>query len=62
MNLIGRKGKSDPYVIITLGAQQYKTPTINHELNPKWDYWCEVKYFLLSEHFLNFDGIIFTIV
>jgi len=43
MSLI-RKGKSDPYVIATLGAQQYKTPTINNELNPKWDYWCEVKY------------------
>lgn len=43
MSLI-RKGKSDPYVTITLGAQQYKTPTINNELNPKWDYWCEVKY------------------
>lgn len=41
MGLI-RKGKSDPYVTVTLGAQQYKTRTINNELNPKWDYWCEV--------------------
>ncbi|VVC33371.1 Hypothetical protein CINCED_3A007280 [Cinara cedri] len=44
MSLI-RKGKSDPYVTITLGAQQYKTPTINNELNPKWDYWCEFASF-----------------
>lgn len=54
MSLI-RKGKSDPYVIVTLGAQQYKTHTINNELNPKWDYWCEVmnvilkiKYYILT--------------
>ncbi|XP_025204674.1 extended synaptotagmin-2 [Melanaphis sacchari] len=44
MSLI-RKGKSDPYVIITLGSQQYKTHTINNELNPKWDYWCEFASF-----------------
>ncbi|XP_050422686.1 extended synaptotagmin-3 isoform X2 [Adelges cooleyi] len=40
MSLIG-KGKSDPYVVITLGAQQYRTRTVKNELNPKWDYWCE---------------------
>lgn len=47
MSLI-RKGKSDPYVIVTLGAQQYKTHTINNELNPKWDYWCEVMNVILK--------------
>ncbi|XP_050541357.1 extended synaptotagmin-3 [Daktulosphaira vitifoliae] len=41
MSLMGRKGKSDPYVIITLGAKEYRTPTIKNDLNPKWDYWCE---------------------
>lgn len=44
-----RKGKSDPYVVVTLGAQQFKTRTINNELNPKWDYWCEVKFIHFSD-------------
>lgn len=35
------KGKSDPYAIITLGAQQFRTQTIDNTVNPKWDYWCE---------------------
>lgn len=51
MSLI-RKGKSDPYVVVTLGAQQYKTPTINNELNPKWDYWCEVKLLFSIQIFI----------
>lgn len=36
------KGKSDPYAIVTVGAQQFKTQTIDNTVNPKWDYWCEV--------------------
>lgn len=36
------KGKSDPYAIITVGAQSFRTPTIDNTVNPKWDYWCEV--------------------
>lgn len=36
------KGKSDPYCIVTVGAQQFKTKTIDNNCNPKWDYWCEV--------------------
>lgn len=36
------KGKSDPYAIITVGAQQFRTQTIDNTVNPKWDYWCEV--------------------
>lgn len=43
-----RKATSDPYVVVTLGAQQFKTRTINNELNPKWDYWCEVKFIHLA--------------
>ena len=35
-------GKSDPYAIITVGAQEFRTQTINNTVNPKWDYWCEV--------------------
>jgi Ca2+-dependent lipid-binding protein len=34
-------GKSDPYVILTVGAEEHKTNTVNQNLNPKWDYWCE---------------------
>ena len=36
------KGKSDPYAIITVGAQTFKTKIIDNTVNPKWDYWCEV--------------------
>jgi Ca2+-dependent lipid-binding protein len=36
------KGKSDPYAIITVGAQQFHTHTIDNTVNPKWDFWCEV--------------------
>ncbi|XP_074035652.1 LOW QUALITY PROTEIN: extended synaptotagmin-2 [Leptinotarsa decemlineata] len=34
-------GKSDPYVILTVGAQECRTHVIKRDLNPKWDYWCE---------------------
>ena len=36
------RGKSDPYAIITVGGQHFRTDTIDNTLNPKWDYWCEV--------------------
>jgi len=35
------KGKSDPYAIVTVGSQQFRTQTIDNTVNPKWDYWCE---------------------
>lgn len=37
------KGKSDPYAIINVGAQEFRTQTIDNNVNPKWDYWCEVR-------------------
>lgn len=37
------KGKSDPYAIITVGAQEFRTKIIDNTVNPKWDYWCEVR-------------------
>lgn len=36
------KGKSDPYAVITVGAQEFRTKTINNSVDPKWDFWCEV--------------------
>ncbi|XP_046825814.1 extended synaptotagmin-1 isoform X1 [Vespa crabro] len=35
------KGKSDPYAIINVGAQQFRTKTIDNTVNPQWDFWCE---------------------
>ncbi|XP_056640030.1 extended synaptotagmin-2 isoform X1 [Diorhabda sublineata] len=35
------KGKSDPYVVVTVGAQEFKTKVIDNTIDPKWDYWCE---------------------
>ncbi|XP_053969539.1 extended synaptotagmin-2 isoform X2 [Anastrepha ludens] len=37
------KGKSDPYAVINVGAQEFKTQIIENNVNPKWDYWCEAK-------------------
>jgi len=30
-------GKSDPYIIMTVGAHTHRVPTINDTLNPHWD-------------------------
>ncbi|KRG01713.1 extended synaptotagmin-2 isoform X3 [Drosophila mojavensis] len=35
------KGKSDPYAIVNVGAQEFRTQIIDNNVNPKWDYWCE---------------------
>ncbi|XP_066603635.1 extended synaptotagmin-2 isoform X2 [Prorops nasuta] len=35
------KGKSDPYAIINVGAQEFRTKTIVNTIDPKWDFWCE---------------------
>ncbi|XP_023313110.1 extended synaptotagmin-2-like isoform X2 [Anoplophora glabripennis] len=35
------KGKSDPYTILEVGEQSFRTETIDCTVNPKWDYWCE---------------------
>uniref|UniRef100_A0A034VD48 Extended synaptotagmin-2 n=2 Tax=Bactrocera dorsalis TaxID=27457 RepID=A0A034VD48_BACDO len=40
------KGKSDPYAVINVGAQEFKTQIIENNVNPKWDYWCEAKIFV----------------
>ncbi|XP_057654404.1 extended synaptotagmin-2-like isoform X2 [Diorhabda carinulata] len=35
------KSKSDPYAVLVVGEQSFKTETIPSNVNPKWDYWCE---------------------
>ncbi|CAL7948734.1 unnamed protein product [Xylocopa violacea] len=35
------KGKSDPYAVLKIGAQEFRTKTIDNTVNPKWDFWCE---------------------
>lgn len=45
------KGKSDPYAVINVGAQEFRTKTIDNTVNPKWDFWCEVcaySFFILD--------------
>ncbi|CAG9766251.1 unnamed protein product [Ceutorhynchus assimilis] len=34
-------GKSDPYVILNVGAQEFRTQVVKRDLNPQWDYYCE---------------------
>ncbi|CAG9863139.1 unnamed protein product [Phyllotreta striolata] len=35
------KSKSDPYAVLVVGDQTFKSETIPSDVNPKWDYWCE---------------------
>lgn len=42
------KGKSDPYAIVTVGAQEFRTQIIDNTVDPKWDYWCEVSEQIFS--------------
>ena len=47
------KGKSDPYAIISVGAREFRTKTIDNTVDPKWDYWCEVRLSFLSQTILT---------
>ncbi|XP_037044351.1 extended synaptotagmin-2-like isoform X2 [Bradysia coprophila] len=47
-------GKSDPYVVIAIGAHQFRTRTIHDNLNPVWDYWCEALIDSTSERTIKF--------
>ncbi|XP_012275469.1 extended synaptotagmin-1 [Orussus abietinus] len=60
IGLLG-KGKSDPYAIITVGAQEFRTKTIDNTVDPKWDYWCECAVTSsiaqqLTIHIWDYDG------
>jgi Ca2+-dependent lipid-binding protein len=39
----GLFGKADPYVKVNLGSQNFKSPTIDNNLNPEWNYNVELK-------------------
>ncbi|XP_065577720.1 extended synaptotagmin-2-like isoform X1 [Artemia franciscana] len=41
VGMLGR-GKSDPYAVINVGSQEFRTKTITNTVNPKWDFVCEV--------------------
>lgn len=47
------KGKSDPYVIVTVGASQYRTKTIDNTVEPKWDEWCDFIIFEPNDQLVN---------
>ncbi|KAH8360178.1 hypothetical protein KR093_011123, partial [Drosophila rubida] len=49
------KGKSDPYAIINVGAQEFRTQIIDNNVNPKWDYWCEASIFTTINHLVGFS-------
>ncbi|XP_060517308.1 extended synaptotagmin-2 isoform X1 [Cylas formicarius] len=47
------KGKSDPYAVITVGAQEFKTKPIDNTVDPKWDYWCEASVNSVDAQFIT---------
>lgn len=53
-------GKSDPYCVVSIGTQQFRTRTIYNTLNPIWNYVCEVNLLtkLLSKYYQNNLNII----
>ncbi|KAI7695247.1 hypothetical protein SSS_07770 [Sarcoptes scabiei] len=42
-------GKSDPYVNIIIGNQEFKTPTMYNTINPKWNFICETLAFFSTQ-------------
>jgi len=59
------KGKSDPYAIINVGAQEFRTQIIDNNVNPKWDYWCEVRLLIamkLQTHCLLFCSLLLPLI
>ncbi|KAL1497143.1 hypothetical protein ABEB36_008149 [Hypothenemus hampei] len=47
------KGKSDPYAVITVGAQSFKTKVIDNTVDPKWDYWCEATISSIEAQYID---------
>ena len=42
VSLFGRKGKSDPYVKMSVGAKQHQSRTVKNTVEPGWDETWEV--------------------
>ncbi|XP_049822271.1 extended synaptotagmin-2 isoform X2 [Aethina tumida] len=42
IKLIG-KGKSDPYAVLRVGAEEHRSKVIDSDINPQWDEWFEFK-------------------
>lgn len=60
-----RKGKSDPYAVINVGTQEYTTKVIENTVDPKWDYWCEVRRLFYTEslksYYTNFGQFVYNL-
>ena len=48
-------GKSDPYVRILVGSQEFKSPVIYNTVNPKWNYACEVVVYHLHDQNIEIE-------
>lgn len=43
MSFLIKKGRSDPYAVVTIGNQVFQTKTIDDNLNPVWNEYYEVR-------------------
>ncbi|XP_033105787.1 extended synaptotagmin-2-A-like [Anneissia japonica] len=50
-----KKGKSDPYVVVEVGAQKFKTKVINNTCDPIWNKYFETIVDVVDGQFLNLD-------
>ncbi|CAN7983848.1 unnamed protein product, partial [Ixodes hexagonus] len=48
-------GKSDPYAIITVGAQEFRTQVIPSTVNPKWNFYCEAVIYQIPGATVDID-------
>ncbi|KAM7314597.1 extended synaptotagmin-2 [Ixodes scapularis] len=48
-------GKSDPYAIITVGAQEFRTQVIPSTVNPKWNFYCEAVIYQIPGSTVDID-------
>lgn len=60
-------GKSDPYAVLRVGAQEYKTKIVDGSVDPKWDFWCEVQKFynihtIAITNFLGFSFVFWIVL